>query len=544
MGSAIKFTNQQQAIFACDDRRMVVKAGAGSGKTTTLVGYSDLRKDLRTLYVAFNSGIVAQGEGRFGSHVVMKTAHSVAYGPIVMRNGLEVKDVDLTEVVTTFGADYPIAYLSKIMLSRWCNSSTRKFADFASEQIKRSQMPMESESALELAERMWAQMLAKARPVTHDAYLKMFQLSNPKLAFKKILFDEGQDASPVMLDIVLNQDADIIIVGDENQQIYSWRGAVNALAGLCDKATVLELNESFRFGPEIAQMANQILAHKGTSFRVIGRGQPGMLAGSPSGPHTILTRTNGGALIRAHEAISAGKKSVALFGGLKNYRTDLIRQIARLASGEKVSNALISKFESIEKLKEFADETEDVELSSCVAVVKTLGKKTESKLDALEGSLVSQKDATVLVSTAHRSKGLEWNTVEVHNDFSPVQDLLKADTYENYMRATEELNLLYVVSTRAMKVLVPNPLMVQLMSMDPGLGLQKPILQASNRGTQLLAAGEPSLLSAPLRKKISKLSKEFGLSEEDFISLAVDKLADALRSPADTDDVPIRRRRA
>jgi len=59
--------------------------------------------------------------------------------------------------------------------------------------------------------------------------LKKFQLSRPDLGYDVILFDEGQDASPVMLDIFMFQKAKKIIVGDVYQQIYGWRHAINAL---------------------------------------------------------------------------------------------------------------------------------------------------------------------------------------------------------------------------------------------------------------------------------------------------------------------------
>jgi F-box protein 18 (helicase) len=65
--------------------------------------------------------------------------------------------------------------------------------------------------------------------VTHDFYLKKFQLQTQSLPFDYILFDEGQDASPAMLDIFLKQPAVKVIVGDTHQQIYSWRYAVNSL---------------------------------------------------------------------------------------------------------------------------------------------------------------------------------------------------------------------------------------------------------------------------------------------------------------------------
>ena len=43
------------------------------------------------------------------------------------------------------------------------------------------------------------------------------------------MMDEGQDMNPTILDIFNKQDINKIIVGDPNQQIYAFRGAVNAL---------------------------------------------------------------------------------------------------------------------------------------------------------------------------------------------------------------------------------------------------------------------------------------------------------------------------
>ena len=44
-----------------------------------------------------------------------------------------------------------------------------------------------------------------------------------------LLIDEGQDMNPPMLDIFLKQKTPKIVVGDPHQQIYMFRGAVDAL---------------------------------------------------------------------------------------------------------------------------------------------------------------------------------------------------------------------------------------------------------------------------------------------------------------------------
>ena len=57
--------------------------------------------------------------------------------------------------------------------------------------------------------------------------------------------------------ILLKQkNAQVIYVGDAHQQIYAWRGAVNAMQQLPMPES--RLTTSFRFGEEIADVANNL----------------------------------------------------------------------------------------------------------------------------------------------------------------------------------------------------------------------------------------------------------------------------------------------
>ena len=57
-----------------------------------------------------------------------------------------------------------------------------------------------------------------------------------------------------MMGILSNQPNQVIYVGDAHQQIYEWRGAVNAMKRLPLPQTLL--TQSFRFGDQIADVAN------------------------------------------------------------------------------------------------------------------------------------------------------------------------------------------------------------------------------------------------------------------------------------------------
>src|SRR6202012_871263 len=103
-----------------------------------------------------------------------------------------------------------------------------------------------------------------------DIYLKVWAQTEPRIAANFILFDEAQDSDGVMLStLALQRHAQIIYVGDPYQQIYEWRGAVNAMAQI--HAPEFALTESFRFGPTCAALASRILALLGERTPVRGQ---------------------------------------------------------------------------------------------------------------------------------------------------------------------------------------------------------------------------------------------------------------------------------
>jgi hypothetical protein len=70
-------------------------------------------------------------------------------------------------------------------------------------------------------------------PLGHNGYLKAWALTGPMLNTDYILLDEAQDTNPVVLGVLTGQRAQVVYVGDPYQQIYEWRGAVNAMDRRC-----------------------------------------------------------------------------------------------------------------------------------------------------------------------------------------------------------------------------------------------------------------------------------------------------------------------
>ncbi|MFM0633068.1 UvrD-helicase domain-containing protein, partial [Paraburkholderia xenovorans] len=133
----------------------------------------------------------------------------------------------------------------------------------------------------------------------------------PRIDSDFILFDEAQDSDGVMLQILARQThAQIIYVGDPYQQIYEWRGALNAMSQI--DAPELALTESFRFGALFATLASRLLQLLGE--RTPLRGQPGIGSIISDDPaiappvDAILCRKNVSAIWHLAAGIEAGHR--------------------------------------------------------------------------------------------------------------------------------------------------------------------------------------------------------------------------------------------
>lgn len=75
----MQWTHEQSPIIQSEAPKLLIQAGAGSGKTTTLVGYAQHHSRLRILYLCYNKSVEIAARGRFPRNVENKTAHGLAY---------------------------------------------------------------------------------------------------------------------------------------------------------------------------------------------------------------------------------------------------------------------------------------------------------------------------------------------------------------------------------------------------------------------------------------------------------------------------------
>ncbi|WP_290604959.1 UvrD-helicase domain-containing protein, partial [Arsenophonus sp. ENCA] len=306
-------TPEQQAVIDWQGEKLVVNAFAGTGKTSTLVKYAEKHPELRMLYIAFNRSVREEADEKFPAN----TSHQLAW-PSFGRNYANrlTNSLRLFDIANATQSDdwvYVNAIqdtLKNFMCSVDNQIMLRHCPSILMGEVKKS---FTANEVVRQSEQLWHRMidLADNFPVIHDMYLKLYQLSQSNLCprFDVILFDEAQDANPVTHDIVFRQTTKLVMVGDAHQQIYRFRGAVDALnAPSLSDADRLWLTHSFRFGACVADMANALLAMNGETHQVVGRGEKDdILIDIPKQgfPHrAILSRTVAGVIRVALEASS------------------------------------------------------------------------------------------------------------------------------------------------------------------------------------------------------------------------------------------------
>lgn len=473
-------TPEQQAAIdiAKTGESCVIEALAGTGKTSTLQFISEAMPAKNVTYIAFNKAIVSEVEGRFPSNVTARTAHSLAYGAVGKNyrnrlNGGRVTSAEVAQrlrienfVCQVHGTNKILSYtylggLVKRSLDRFAQTGdpapSGEHVPFVNglDEIdvgKDGKMVSKWGPNQEALRRHMAPYLIRAwadvqsttgfMRFTHDYYLKMWQLSEPDIYADIILFDEAQDANGCMLAVVNGQQAQKIFVGDTYQQIYEWRGAVNALTLADPTAPRTHLTESFRFGPGIAMFANKALEWLGAPIELKGRSTEPQFVGPIADPDAHLFRTNAKAVAEAMRLLKDGRKP-ALVGGAQDV-VSFARAADELQHGKRTVHPELVCFDTWGEVQNYVEfDPGGSDLKGLVDLIDEYG--ADVIIEALDKT-VDERYADVVLSTAHKAKGREWDSVKLAGDFP--------DPNERDM-TPEDVRLLYVSATRPRKMLDP-----------------------------------------------------------------------------------------
>ena len=465
-------------------RALVIGAGAGTGKTATLKMLEQVLSG-RGQYTAFNTALVAESKSKF-KKAACNTTHSLAFHAVgklyqarlksdrmrsdQIANILRLESYMVTipgrvdknnqPIPKTLSAGF-LAGQVMVAIKKFCQSADREIEakhinyidgidapiEYEDEDgIKRTKRGYDNnervkEYLLPYCLKAWADLtkLDGQLPFSHDVYVKLWQLGTgndrPIIPADYILLDEAQDTAPVFLDVLMQQKhALLVLVGDDNQQIYEWRGAVNAMGSFPNAPRRL-LSQSYRFGQAIADIANTVLAELEVPTDLVMKGNPSMPSrvAPVENPRCYLYRTNAGAIGRVMNAIKEDKRPHLIGGG-----ADVIawcQAAIDIKAKRGTRHQDLCCFDSWEEVKEYSLTDEGNEIRLMVKLIDQFG--AEAIRDALR-DMPKEEDADLVISTAHKSKGREWDTVMLGQDFPTANRMTDSD-----------IRLLYVAVTRA-----------------------------------------------------------------------------------------------
>jgi len=496
-GEGFPLDDEKQSVVesVADGKNLAIHAFAGTGKTTILEAVARRNPDKKILYAVFNKRNAKEAKGKFPKNTTVGTANQLSYRESTpqaqkraLRNGgLGTKafaaigklgnfDTNPITIELDDGTEKKLKYKAAGALMR---KTIDNFTNSAEDNLELKHVPYDipwkhKQRMLDESKKYWAELgpNGSAKQDFGDSF-KLWALGKPDLSHHDIImFDEAQDASPVMAKVIQDQmdnGAQVIAVGDPNQAIYGWRGAVDSLKDWKSDEN-LPLTTTYRSGPAVVDIANRFLQYRGQKNRM--KPNPGVTdsIGPIDNPDAVITRTNAGAFSEAVKQLDNGRK-VALVGGNKPFLNladdyDLLNKPGGVKYGDRVKNPDLWPYKDWHEVQQaLKDKMLEGKTASLAKVIDSEGSARVREVAAKMVDPNETDDYDVVVGNTHMAKGLEWDNVEIGEDFpQPKED---PDTGEMTFPDDEQIKLAYVAVTRAKKKLDPGPLSWIMNYTDP-----------------------------------------------------------------------------
>lgn len=460
-------------------KNLVINAYAGTGKTTTLKMIAESNPKKKILYLVFNKAMEVEAKKKFGKNVSITTVHSLAYRYMSYKLDLRNKlgNISVYDIKNYLNIDYLDAKIIWILLNIYLQSDifdidenlidqatkdkrvlhTFLYSRFGSALVNNAVSVssllykyMLENDLLENVKAVW-NAIGKDLPITHDYYLKRFQLDlvTGKIKVKNydyVFLDEAQDSNEVTYSIFknINNEAIKVAVGDQFQNIYGFRGSINIMDMLEreDKFEKKYLSLSYRFTNDIAMMLNR----KIKDYTNINTNIRGLCQYSEPARFAYIARSN--------SSLIPFMERLPYFSITRNIDDifDLPINVYYLYKNEKdkikESYSFLKNINDIEDLENIAQKIHDVELMSAIKIVRRYNGGLFKVLNDARSKIRENSD--YVLTTAHSSKGLEYDSVTLLNDFPVLRDM-KDDVFYR-----DEFNLYYVALSRGKYEVIDN----------------------------------------------------------------------------------------
>jgi len=471
------------------DSHLIVRARAGTGKTTVIIEGVKRAPEKSMLICAFSKIIQTELETRIGKdhpNVKAQTLHSVGYGCVRrFRENIRVEFNSsradaLTEAVCGRTAPDTIKRLvSKL------HTKGREIAPHANQEGDLLDIAIRFECE---PDEQWAKSGFPLEKVEHFALQAMELAANVQSGatidgsdmiflpvrnhwlqcqYGLVVVDECQDLTTAQLEIaqgVLNPGGRICIVGDDRQAIFGFRGADSESLDRLKRelnAGELGLTTTYRCGREIVDLAQQLVpdfeAGEDNSDGDVYSIHSSELVGAAGPGDYILSRVNAPLVSIAMRLLRSGKRTRIAGRDIGKGLITLVRKMRGCSVPDFLQKVASWEDRELSRLRGMRDKAEkgrkatiENKLSDIVDQAEMLvnlaeGAKSITEIEErIEGLFSDDGLGTagmITCSSIHKAKGLEADRV-----------FILEDTLRNHN--IEEINLRYVAITRTKQTLV------------------------------------------------------------------------------------------
>lgn len=505
-------TPEQQAIYTAwtgTKKSLMIDALAGTGKTTTLVGLSEVMeqgKKEETLVLVFNKKNKEEMAAKFPRRYDVMTLSGLGYRALSrgLNRKLQLNSDKNAAILKSLLDGVPKESLPReIWSDTMALVSTAKTAGYVPEDWTDKLHPLVSDIDADELFESWCderfitpspELFNLVRQVLSESIRRgldeavidfddMIYLSvlgaGAYRRYPVVLVDEAQDLSRLN-HLQLKKSLDflgrLVVVGDPRQAIYAFRGAHSKSMGEIrnlrreDQWVDLSLSVTFRCPHSVVRKAQAHVPHyiahesnpEGEVLNYANDSRTWGVETLPAGKVAILCRNNAPLMKAAFRLISTGHGCQFLGRDLGKNLLRLLETIS--GKGNKALDLVLNDIAAWERkelekaaaLKKSALVDHISDRAECFRAVAEFHKVTDLATfrEALT-ALFESSTGRFTLATGHKAKGLEWPTV-VHLDpwRIPSPFALKAEEFGNPGPLEQEKNLRYVLETRAQKSLI------------------------------------------------------------------------------------------
>lgn len=481
---------QQESIFQWfrnpQRKRAVVRARAGTGKTTTIIEGLSHAPERRMLLCAFNKRIADELQRKLNTErAEAKTLHGVGFSYVrrnwenVRIDGSRGKRLALEACGGPSSPDAMVALVAKLAgLGKQMCPDAQDAEDLVDIAVEMDCAPDEDweDDGWTLNRVCGAAYRAMLAALENDGTVDFDDMLYLPLRHRwargkwdLVVVDEAQDMNAAQISLALKsvtKDGRVIVVGDDRQAIYGFRGADSGSLDRLKRemrAEELPLTIAYRCPRAVVAEAQRLVPDY-TAAPAAPEGKVealplAQLSAIAKAGDFVLSRKNAPLVRVCLSLLKVGTRAKVEGRDVGKGLLDLVRKmkaksipgfLEKLTAWEERQLARIAKMKKETAERKKGEVTDQVETLQALAEGLSGVPELETRIEHLFADDAAGNRSTVVCSSIHRSKGLEAPRVFVLKStlggFTPKE--------KKSPPSGEEANLEYVAITRAMDTLV------------------------------------------------------------------------------------------